>query len=577
MTTSATGQLGPAGERSSSIRDRYTSLLWASMERLGIAGSLERKMMAAVILQFCSTLAVFALPIAFLGPSEAFAVFPTTQIVLTGVVFVLAVVAFLNTLVITREDVISPLERLRTDAERISNGDLEARPPEPTQTDEIGELQESFAEMHASLTTVAAQADALATEEFDAEVLDESVPGEFGDSLAGMQTGLENRIDELETSRERIERQRERVESRNEALEADAERIRAVLERCAAGDFTRRVSVESDHDAMAEIATGLNATLDDLEETIRGIQTLADEVEVVGAEVSTSVTEIERASEEVSISAEEISTATDEQNDRFEAVLDEMSDLSATIEEIASTADGVADISDRAADSARSGRAGANDAIAELERLEDRSVEIVERIERLDSELAEVTNIVELIDGIAEETNLLAVNASIEAARAGGDGSRFAIVAEEIRSLAEETGDATDEVDAIVTDVQESARASVDEIRAMQAELLEGTETIEESLSVLEEIADRVQEANEGVQSINDATDEQATTSQQVAAMVDEATEQSERTLRETSSVAAAAEEQTATIAEISDAAGSLSATATELNGQVATFTVERS
>lgn len=140
---------------------------------------------------------------------------------------------------ITREDVISPLERLRTDAERISNGDLEARPPEPTQTDEIGELQESFAEMHASLTTVAAQADALATEEFDAEVLDESVPGEFGDSLAGMQTGLENRIDELETSRERIERQRERVESRNEALEADAERIRAVLERCAAGDFTR--------------------------------------------------------------------------------------------------------------------------------------------------------------------------------------------------------------------------------------------------------------------------------------------------------------------------------------------------
>ncbi|OVE85996.1 methyl-accepting chemotaxis protein [Natronolimnobius baerhuensis] len=577
MSTSTTDHLGPNGERPSSIRGRYQSLLWASMDRLGIADSLERKMMAAVVLQFCSTLAVFALPIVFLGPTEAFAVFPTAQIALTGVVFVLAVAAFVNTLVITREDVISPLERLRADADRIASGDLEERPADPTQADEIGELQASFTDMHDSLTTVAAQADALAREEFDASVLAQRVPGEFGDSLERMQTGLESRIDDLEESRERIERQRERVEQRNAALEADAERIRAVLQQCAEGDFTRRVSLESDHDAMADIATGLNATLDDLEATISEIQSLADEVDNVGTEVSTSITEIERASEAVSESADEISSATDEQNDRFEGVLDEMSALSATIEEIASTADGVAEVSDHAADSARDGRQTADEALDALERLEDRSTEIVDRIEQLDEELAEVSNIADLIDGIAEETNLLAVNASIEAARAGGDGSRFAVVADEIRSLAEETSDATTEVDAIVTDVQESARASAAEVQSMQEELLDGTETIAESLSVLTTVADRVQEANEGVQSINDATDEQATTSQQVVAMVDDATDQSEQTLQETTSVAAAAEEQTATIGELSDAAGSLSQTATELNSQVAAFTVEQS
>ncbi len=189
MSTSTTDHLGPNGERPSSIRGRYQSLLWASMDRLGIADSLERKMMAAVVLQFCSTLAVFALPIVFLGPTEAFAVFPTAQIALTGVVFVLAVAAFVNTLVITREDVISPLERLRADADRIASGDLEERPADPTQADEIGELQASFTDMHDSLTTVAAQADALAREEFDASVLAQRVPGEFGDSLERMQTG----------------------------------------------------------------------------------------------------------------------------------------------------------------------------------------------------------------------------------------------------------------------------------------------------------------------------------------------------------------------------------------------------
>ncbi len=574
MSTLSTDRLEPASEPEGGIRERYESVLWWMMDQLGITESVERKMGAAVFLQFLATLAVFALPLVFLGPREAFSVFPTAQIVLTGVVFVLAVVAFVNTTLIARRDIIEPLKELEYVADTVAKGQLDERPSETDQIDEIGDLQRSFVTMHEYLTTVGDQAEALAREEFGADVLDEHVPGEFGESLAEMQAGLENRITELEESRERIERQREEVERRNEALEADADRCRAVLRKCAEGDFTHRVSIESDHEAMREIGDGLNAMLDDVEDTLHTVQTLADEVDEVGEEVSTSVSEMEKASAEVSQSAEGISIATDQQNGRFEEVLGEMSDLSATIQEIASTADGVADLSDHAAGRARSGRETASDAIEELERIERRSATIVDRIETLDEELAEVSDVVEVIDGIAEETNLLAVNASIEAARAGSQGSRFAVVANEIKSLSEETGEATQEVDEMVSDVQSSAKAAVDEIDQMQRDVVDGAETIEESLAVLEEIADHVQEANDGVQSINDATDEQARTSQGVVTMVDEATEQSEQTLQETSSVAAAAEEQTATISEISNAARSLSSTATELNGQLDEFTV---
>ncbi|WP_049925551.1 methyl-accepting chemotaxis protein [Halopiger goleimassiliensis] len=574
MATQSADELEATTAESGSVRDWYESMLWRVMDRIGITESVERKITAAVFLQFLATLAVFALPLVFLGPREAFAVFPTTQIVLTGLVFVLAVVAFVNTILIARRDVIEPLERLQRIADGIANGNLDYRPPETDQRDETGDLQRSFVTMHDYLTTVASQADALAREEFEADVLEADVPGEFGESLEGMRAGLQNRIDELEESRERIEDQREEVKRRNADLEADAERIRQVLRKCAEGDFTDRVTLESDHEAMTEIATGLNVMLDDVEGTLQDVQRLADEVDAVGTEVSTSVAEMQQASAEVSDSAEEISIATDEQNERFEEVLGEMSDLSATIEEIASTADGVADVSARAADRARSGRETASDAIAELERIERRSGTIVDRIDALEEELAEISDVVELIDEIAEETNLLAVNASIEAARAGQDGSRFAVVANEIKSLSEETGDATREVDELVTNVQTAAQDAVDEIQGMQRDVVEGAETIEESLEVLEEIANQVQEANDGVQSINEATDEQATTSQQVVSMVDRATEESERTLEETNSVAAAAEEQTATIAEISDAAGSLSDTASELTGRLDEFTV---
>ncbi len=574
MSTVSTERLEGSDGSENPFRRQYESLLWGMMDQLGITESVERKMVAAVVLQFGATIAVFALPLVFLGPSEAFGVFPTAQIVLTGVIFVLSIVAFVNTLLIARRDIIEPIETIQEVADRIASGTLDRRPEPTDQPDEIGDLQRSFVSMDSYLRTVAAQADALAGEEFDADVLEETVPGEFGDSLATMQQGLQSRIADLEESREQIERQREAVEQRNEVLEADAERIRAVLQTCATGDFTDRVEIESDHDAMVEIADGLNGMLDDLEAALRSVQTLADEVDVVGEEVSTSVGEMETASAEVSESAEEISVATDEQNERFEAVLDEMSGLSATIEEIAATADGVAEISDQAAERARSGRETAGEAIDELERIESRSATVVDRIETLDAELAEVSEVVDVIDGIAEETNLLAINASIEAASAGVDGNGFAVVANEVKSLSEETGEATTEVDRMVDDVQNSAKEAVEEISQMQQDVIEGAQTIEASLEVLGEIADHVQEANEGVQSINDATDEQARTSQQVVTMVDQATERSEETLRETSSVAAAAQEQTATVAEIANAAKSLSRTATELNREVEEFTV---
>ncbi len=550
----------------------YESALWGVMDRLGITESVERKMVTAVVLQFLATLAVFALPLVFLGPQRAISVFPTAQIVLTAVVFGLSILALLNTYLIARKDVIIPIETLESIAGRVAEGDLEQEPPATDQPDEIGDLTRSFRTMHEYLQTVAAQADALAHEEFDAPVLTAEVPGAFGRSLTEMQHGLETRITDLESSQARITRQREVVEQRKQALEDDADRIAAVMRRCAAGDFTQRVTIESDHEAMSEIATAVNAMLDDVEATLTEVTALATEVDRVGSEVSRTVAELENASGEVSASADEISVATADQNDRFADVLGEMSSLSATIQEIASTADGVASRSEQAATRAREGRETAGEAITALEQIEDRSAAIVGQIEALEADLTEVTDVVELIDDIAEETNLLAINASIEAAHAGTDGQSFAVVADEIKSLSEETSEATTRVEKNVSRIQSSADEAVTEIANLQRDVETGADTIEASLTALTEIADVVQEANDGVQSINDATDEQAYTSQEVVRMVDEATERSEDTLQETNSVAAAAEEQTATIATIADAAEGLSETATRLTDHLAAF-----
>lgn len=564
----------PPDTLGSPIWDRYVSILWQMMDRLGVSESVERKMAMAVLLQFVATVVVFSLPLLFLGPRTAITVFPTGQIVGTGIVFFFAIVALINTLIIARRDIVRPLEELNEIADEISNGSLESKPTETDQVDETGDLTSAFIDMHSYLTTVSRQAKAIAREKFDADVMNEDVPGQFGDSLRTMRTGIENRIAELNTSRERIERQRKRVERQNDALEGDAERCSRVLEHCANGDFTKRVTIESDHEAMQAIGTGLNTMLDDIEKTLQSVQSLADDVEEVGHEVSTSVAEMESASEAVSQSAEEITVVTDEQNDRFESVLTEMNELSETIEQIASTAREVAESSAETADRATAGRETATDALEELDRIERQTNSLVDRIEILESELVEVSDIVEVIDEIAEETNLLALNASIEAATAGKAGDGFAVVAKEVKSLSEETNEATGNVDAMVDKVQKSAQSAVDEIRQMQRDVANGARTIEQSLEVLENITDRIHDANDGIQSINEATDEQARTSQQVVSRVDEATEQSEHTLRETNNLAAASEEQTATISEINTVAKSMSTAATELTDQLDAFIV---
>lgn len=175
----------------------YRRFLWGTMDSLGIGDSIEQKFLAAVLIQFVSAMSLMLLPVAFLGPGRTLSMFPTAQIVATAVIVVLSVVAFGNTIWIVRRDILDPILELKAVADRISRGELTDRPGDPTQSDETGELKAAFQRMHDTLSTTAAQANALGTENFDAEVLDETVPGSFGDALSDMQRTLRRRITSL--------------------------------------------------------------------------------------------------------------------------------------------------------------------------------------------------------------------------------------------------------------------------------------------------------------------------------------------------------------------------------------------
>ncbi len=545
-----------------SLIAQYERFLWGTMEQLGIMDSIERKVLTAVGIQFLAAVALVIVPFVFSG---------ILWYTVTAFVFLGAIVATLNTVLIIRRDFTDPIQRLESEATAIANGEVKRSLERTSQSDEIGSLTNSFVEMIAYLETVSTQADALARQEFADPALEEEVPGAFGDSLGRMAENLEAYTAELEEMTAQLEQRSDRLDALVQAFSDAAKRAQD-------GDLTATIDASAltiTDDEHEQLVADYNTLVETLAHTVGDVQSFAAEVDGASDDVAVSMTEIDQASGEVATSVEEISSGALQQTGDLQTVAAEMNNLSATVEEIAASADDVAATAEQAAERSRAGRDSSREAIAELDELERGIRETAEAVEQLGTEISAVEEIISVIDGIAEQTNMLALNASIEAARAGDAGDGFAVVAEEVKSLAEETQTYAQEIATQVETVQTSATETVNEVNNMETQVGESVSTIETTLTDFDGIVDQVTDVNSTIQEISRATDEQAHTTQEVVGMVDDVATISQQTASEAETASAAAEEQTAAITNSTKQVRTLSDQATDLQSMLASFTVD--
>lgn len=262
------------------------------------------------------------------------------------------------------------------------------------------------------------------------------------------------------------------------------------------GDLSQRIEVKSS-DEIGQLSEGFNGFIEKIHESMK--------------EVASTSGALQTASESVSHKANTTHDNSQIQRDQTIQVVTAINEMGATISEIASNAATAAETANQASDNTQVGQNVVNKAKDAISRLAMDIENTGQVVEQLASTTQEIGSILDVIRDISEQTNLLALNAAIEAARAGEQGRGFAVVADEVRNLASRTADSTEEIQKMINQLQSDAKDAVTAMEAGKSVTHEGVSSSDEAVEVLVNISERIHDISDRNTQVATATEEQST------------------------------------------------------------------
>jgi twitching motility protein PilJ len=347
-------------------------------------------------------------------------------------------------------------------------------------------------------------------------------------------SGQAHRAELAESQKREAEVQEQEAKRVNDANQAAILRLMNELQSVAEGDLTQQATVTED--ITGAIADSVNYTVEELRSLVGNVQSTATRVAQTTAKVEATSTEL------LATSTEQLR----EIRETGQSVLD----MATRINEVSAQAQESATVARQSLQAAESGLTAVQNAIGGMNAIRDQIQETSKRIKRLGESSQEIGEITELIADITEQTNVLALNAAIQAASAGEAGRGFSVVAEEVQRLAERSGDATRQIAALVKAIQTDTQDAVAAMERSTQGVVEGARLSDNAGTALSEIdqvsrrlADLIEQISSSASKEADQANEVASNIQHIFAVTEQTGESTRTTASQVRDLARMADE----------------------------------
>lgn len=345
-----------------------------------------------------------------------------------------------------------------------------------------------------------------------------------------------------------------------------------VMRRLSEGDFSKQENNIKSNDELGRLAIALDNMRDEVAQVLNKVKYSAENLNSAVEHMSVTTNQSAQVSNQIAMSITDVAESSMKELDAVNSTNEEIDKFKYNVDNMSDVVQNAVEKGRKTSDVAADGGVKLKKAIEQIQRIEAATARSTKVVDSLGEQSMEIGKIVKTISEIAEQTNLLALNAAIEAARAGEAGRGFAVVADEVRKLAISSQEAAMDISNIITEIQSNTKLAVQEIESGNKEVVAGTKSIESTEEAFGSIISMVQDVSAQLENIAKVVSEMANSGNVIAKNISTVRESSKKNAEEAENVSAASEEQSAAVNELSDASSKLADLAAELSRNVDKF-----